>query len=1235
MAVKFTEEQQSVIDSRKQNILVSAAAGSGKTAVLVQRIINMISEDVDIDHLLVVTFTKAAASQMREKISIAIQNKLLETPDDKHLQKQETLIHNAQITTIDSFCQYIVKNNFNYIGIDPSFRVGDDGELKIFMEDVMASMLEEEYEKAKDGGNEDFLFTMEYFGTGSSDENVADYINQLYKFAMSMPFPEDWIRERAGDYFIGDQEFEELSWVKECLSYAKRKINECMDKLKTADKICNEPDGPYMYGDAIDSDIDMVNALLSVEKFDDYFDRLRVLNFQDLSRKRDTSVNPEKRGYVKDLRDDVKTTLNKLAEGIFALPSETVVEQMKLCDRALKELCRLTLEYKKRFDAIKREHQLIDFSDMEHFALQILVDHPKEEECEGLSCEEILSKCTPSVVALEYRDYYKEVLIDEYQDSNNVQETILRSISGDIPDNSERFMVGDVKQSIYKFRLARPEIFMDKLVTYQKEPSSADRRIDLHMNFRSRKEVLEGTNYVFEKIMAKDLGSVDYDEDARLVPGATFDAPVLDPSVDVLMVDTTGSGSDELSEYDAKEREALVIAGKIKELRRLNPNLNYKDIVILLRSPSGWDDVFKKILGQQQIPAYVEPKSGYFEAYEVALLLDVLNIIDNPMQDIALVGVMKSCIGGFSDENLANIKISINADESIQRVEPLYTCLKKVSLDGELKEKRDCFVAFVEELRQMSTYISVHELLQTIIDRTGFDDYVMALPGGSQRKGNVDLLLTRALAFEKSSFKGLFHFVRYIEHMKNIVADYGEAGMVDENADVVRIMSIHKSKGLEFPVVFVASMNKQFNMKDASGDLIVDMDLGVGVKCIDSELRVKYDTLKRITIADKMKRDSLGEELRVLYVALTRAKEKLILTGGIKDVAKTVSSCLKNISLFAQNTLLPYTERVGAKSYYDLVLPALIRHPAMRPVLEKLELNVGEFDAYMDKSSNIPAFSFEVLSDEEILSLDIKQAVDAQIRQNELENNIGAYYDEGLAERLKERFSFEYPHKQLNGLFTKTTVSELKKHALEEQGEVFTKEDSFDKESIHNKPLYEGAGYLQGAERGTAYHRVMEILDDRIWNQERLGVEALRDWIKEKADAHTIPDTYYDAVYAKDILAFLSTDLGKRMGKAFARNELMREKPFMMGVSASFLDEKFPSDEMVLVQGIVDAWFIEDGEIVLMDYKTDKVSEDKELVDRYKIQLDLYKRALEAATQKKVKEVYIYSFTLGKQIKLY
>ena len=1228
MGIEFTREQQAVIDARNSNILVSAAAGSGKTAVLVERIIQMMGEGLDIDHLLVVTFTRAAASQMKEKITAAIHEKLSEDPENAHFQRQETLIHNAQITTIDSFCQYVVRNNFNTIGLDPSYRVGDEGELKLLSEEVLNDLLEQEYDRAAKDEDSDFIYCMGYFSQGSSDRAVSEYINTLYKFSRSMPWPEDWLKQRLHDYETTDRDFDELDFVKACMELAKDILGEAASRLELALKLASEPDGPYMYADQFESELNGVQAALNSRTYDESFDLLRNISFDRLPGCRDKSVNGDKKELAQKMRVDAKDAVGKLVKDFFGSRSTGVKEKMAYCDRAVRELVRLTLEFADRFAEVKRERHIIDFSDMEHFALQILVDHPSEEVS------------TPSVVALEYRDYYREVLIDEYQDSNSVQEMILKAISGEDPKVSERFMVGDVKQSIYKFRLARPEIFMEKFASFDKAEGAENRRIDLHKNFRSRKEILDITNYIFCRIMGSDLGKVDYDSDARLVYGADYKEPLLDVTPELLLVDDAEDDSS-AEELTQKEKEVAVIASRIRELMRENPALSYKDIVILLRSPSGWVDVLKKGLSDNGIPAYMESKSGYFTSYEVSVLLNVMSVIDNPRQNIELISVMKSPVGGFKDEELARIKICLNSLEDPELRECYFLGMKSgLNLESELSDKISGFVALIEKFRTMSTYVPVHELLQLFLNETDFETIVTAMPYGNQRRANIELLLNDAANFEKTSFKGLFHFVRYIEHLKDSQVDYGEAGVIDENADVVRIISIHKSKGLEFPVVFVAGMGQRLNFRDSTGNFILDMDLGLGVKYINSELGIKSDTLKRAVIADCMKTESLGEELRVLYVALTRAKEKLIMTAGVKDLSKKVTEQLALIaSLGKSGELLPYGKRKSAQCYLDLVLPAVFLHSSMKEIFDRYEIPQESYSLYCDEQGKEPALKIRAMSANDITVLQLADEAVSEIRRKELETPAA---DTELEEQLVKRLGAEYSHPELTGLFTKTTVTELKKKMLEEAGEFDAHEASFAREREEQGDKESASkDRLTGAERGTAYHRIMELLDGDIYGDENLTSKSRKEvctrldkWIEKLVSEGIIPETYRDCVDTGDVAIFLFTDLGKRMAAAYRNGKLMTEKPFMMGVAASELDEKFPQSETVLVQGIVDAWFIEGEDIILMDYKTDKVREDKDLTDRYSIQLKLYKRALEAATGMKVKEIFIYSFALGRQIQL-
>jgi ATP-dependent helicase/nuclease subunit A len=1295
----FTVEQQSVIDARNSNVLVSAAAGSGKTTVLVERIIQRITGDkpIDIDRLLVVTFTKAAASSMKDKILEAISKKLEEDPGNAHLQRQETLVHGAQITTIDSFCQYVIRNNFNEIGLDPSYRVGDEGEMKLLMQDVLAELLEEKYAE----GDEAFLNCTEYFSTGKDDTRIEDFILSLYNYAMSMPFPEDWLIERKSDYEIDEACFEEAFFVKDCKKLTAQLLEECEMRLQMALSLASAPDGPYVYCDLLEKELGMISGIR--ESGDYSFDELRAallnVSFDRLPSKKDDSVNADKREAAKDHRNYVKKKLTELTEKFFSEDKKTICKHMNYAKEPVAVLADLAISFKEKFDAKKREKGIIDFGDMEHLALQILV---KNED----------GKFVPTNAARQYRDYYEEVMIDEYQDSNNVQEMLLSVISGEEIGNYNRFMVGDVKQSIYKFRLARPEIFMEKMESYGSEVDAKKRKISLHNNFRSRREVLDSVNYIFEQIMGKDLGGVSYNDDAALIAGASFEKPDNPDefATEYLFVDAGDEKKD-----GSRELEARMIAARIKELMADGVvsakdggfrKVRYSDIVILMRATSGFEDIIKKVFDEQGIPAYIESKSGYFSAIEVEVILNLLRVISNPLQDIPLVSVMHSPICGFSDEELAIIK----AVDRKRNISPLagssfYEILKR-SIDdeaegtasdgGSVKENNEAsdtekadipesiknkirkLVDLITKLRYHSEFLPVNELIKEIYELTGYYEYCAALPGGERRSANLNMLAEKAAVYEKTSYRGVFHFVRYIEQLGKYEVDFGEAGTLDENADVVRLMSIHKSKGLEFPICFVAGMSKSFNFRDIYNSVVSDMDLGIGTHAIDLEKRILYRTLRKRMMEETMKMDILGEEMRILYVAMTRAKEKLILTGSMKlgnpekKSASDFGPKLTALKRFRnrdriegdQPYLLPFFLRSTASSYQDLLLMALARHPAYKTLCDMAEADCEAVDESCgisvssirgDDNSYVVPYKFRIFTAKELeasefiedLGLDMKLKDIAVLNADE----------KALSDSFKEKFLEKYAYVNLGRLFVKTTVSELKKAAYVDENEpvhdIGPKVGSPD-EDDENIPSFVKASdkKLFGAERGTVYHKIMELIydnngaradafqgtDDSTGNKvdkftsydERLKTPG--SWIEYLEETGMLADGAGDCVNTEDITAFCSSSVGLRMKTAMEAGHLHRESQFMMGVSSERIDKELPPEELVLIQGIIDVWFEEDDGIVLLDYKTDKVRSGDELIHRYKVQLDYYQEALERITGKKVKERIIYSFTLGETI---
>ena len=1263
MGMKFTPEQQRVIELHNSNILVSAAAGSGKTAVLVERIIRMICDGehpADIDRLLIVTFTNAAAAEMRERIAAGITARLEADSGNEHIQKQSALLHNAQITTIDSFSLFLIRNHFNEIGLDPDFRVADEGEIKLLQQEVLAQLLEDAYAgQFAPEAPEQFHACVEYFCPGGRESVLEQHILNLSRYAGSFPWPEEWLEERKNDYAAGDMEALVHSDYGQYLTErVNRTVEGCLEKLQEVKRLCELPDGPYMYGELTDAEIEQLERLTSCKDLEEQADKVPAVTFARLPSKKDDSVDPAKRELAKAIRNSVKDTLSDLSESYFKTPLELAVEQGKACREPLRMLLDLVLEFDRRLLAAKQERHLIDFSDMEHYALQILLKREKVEETGGTGTDHAETKyrIVPSDVAMEYRQYFQEILIDEYQDSNLVQEYLLSAISGEEEGRYNRFMVGDVKQSIYKFRLARPELFLEKYDIYQETGDLC--RIDLAKNFRSRIQVVDAVNDVFSRIMSREIGGIAYDDKAALYPGAVYPAQE-DPAYgsELLLIRKPEKGEREesgigeqhtegagvLVDYDnVRQLEALAIAARIKQLKgslqvmekstgELRP-VRYSDMVILLRTTSGWDEEFKKILEQQGIPVYITSKTGYFGALEVQELLQFLRVLDNPRQDIPLFGVMQSVFGGFTQEEIAQIR-SGGEGHSRKRM-TLYEALKEVAQSGrtveegeetELSFKAKEFLQRIDHYRDLTPFTSIRDLLQRILDDYDYLNYVTALPAGSKRHANVEMLLTKASAFEKTSYFGLFHFIRYMEQLEKYDVDYGEADTLDENADVVRIMSIHKSKGLEFPVVFVSGLSKRFNMQDANQSLIVDMDLGVAVDYVDSVRRIKNKTLRRAVLSAKMKEDNLAEELRVLYVALTRAREKLILTAVLDKADEKWE-----LAQMTGQERLTYLDFCEAGSYMDFLLPILPQTGIAVKTLRTEDLAVEELREQLRMGDRREQLRL-IACGETTLTGDPE------------ENERKLMY-------LRERFAYQYPHPGLQKLYTKTTVSELKIAAMAEKDEAAF--HTFEEKEV--VPYIPGFRREQekvsGAVRGNAFHRTMELLDfmyvfvesglfekcpgDYETYRKRLDAERLKNRLEEFLQRETISlrltEEYAKAVSLPKILNFLEQELAYRMWRAQEQGLLYREQPFVLGIDAKRLDPDLPEGEKVLIQGIIDVFFIEDGEIVLLDYKTDVIDSLEALWNRYNVQIQYYEEALTKLMQMPVKERILYSFYLEK-----
>jgi len=1210
MGVTFTKEQQQVIDLRDRNILVSAAAGSGKTAVLVERIITRLTKDekpLNVDELLIVTFTEAAASEMKERIHSAIEHALEAEPDNVHLQRQATLIHQAQITTIHKFCLSVIRDYFHTIDLAPGFRVAEEGELKLLKRDVAEAVLEKAYEEASTG----FVDFVESFASGRDDRKLEELILQLYEFSGSYPNPKRWLDSCAEQYDVQSvEELERKAFVIEIVEEVKQYLKDMQKLLAFAMSICDEEDGPAVYRDALQADWRMLKELQGADGFSEMQQRICNVTWAKLTACRDKMVSEKKMQQVKDIRDEVKGLIKEVSKQYFFDDVRELQKEMAQSQENMRTLTNLVKAFADAFAEEKKRKNLIDFNDMEQYALRILT---REED----------GAYVPSQVAESYQEKFAEVMIDEYQDSNLVQEAILTSVSGVSKGIYNIFMVGDVKQSIYRFRLSRPELFMEKFHTYSLD-ASEKQRIDLHKNFRSRREVLDSTNFVFEQIMIPEFGGIAYDEKAALYVGADY-ADREGNETEVLILDAPESKTEERMQLEAE-----MVARRIKELMATHSvydkksgdyrKVRYNDIVILLRSLKGWTDTCSTVLNSVGIPTYTSSKEGYFQTQEIELLLQYLRILDNPRQDIPLAAVLTSVFAGFTSEELAIIRSN---NEGITLYESIYAYMEYGERD-DLRARLRAFTDTYEHFRKRVPYTAIHTLLWQILDETGYRNYASALPGGEQRAANLDMLVEKAVTFEGTSYKGLFNFVRYIEQLQKYDVDYGEASLMDEQMDVVSLMSIHKSKGLEFPIVFVVGMGKQFNMQDTKQSLVVHPDLGVGMDAVDSVLRIKSSTLLKKAIQQKIKKESKAEELRVFYVAMTRAKEKLILTGTSADLEKELSHLSSIVS--QRERALPYYSLTKANKYMDWVLPALLRNKCFADILEQYEMHVPYQHAMF--SEDVPIVARRVTADELAWQEAEEQFTDT-ITKHVLENwDTSRTYDTEMQKQIEEQVSYTYIYEEGQVLKQKLSVSELKKSSyMEDEGEEAFREE----EVIPLLPKFlQAEEELTGASRGSAYHKLLELLDfTREYDKESLALT-----IQEKEQAGLLTREMASCIRIQEILDFLDSSVARRMRQASLQGTCFAEQPFVLGMKAKEIYAQSDSEEYVLVQGIIDVYFEEEDGLILLDYKTDKVLREQDLVDRYHAQLDYYAQALTRLTGKYVKEKIIYSFALQSEIEV-
>ena len=1255
----WTKEQQQVIDLRDRNILVSAAAGSGKTAVLVERIISEITEGdspKDIDRLLVVTFTKAAAAEMRTRIGNALEEKLLEEPENEHIQRQASLLHTAQITTIDSFCQWIIRNYFHVIDLEPSFRVGDETDLELMKQEVLAELLEEKYQQAREKKEDGFLSFTDMLSTGRTDSAVEEMVLSLYRFSTSYPWPEEWLATCKEFYnYTSIDELEKSEWMKNLLKYLKTCVAEFLGMAKEGLRVCMESEGPEAYAEAIQSDIRFLESLEKNGSYQEYQDSFAAYNPARLRAIRSKDVDGGKKEFVKNLRESYqKQGLDKIKERFFFQSMEEMLSDIQVMAPAVRELVDLTLDFSKAFAERKTEEGILDFADMERFALEILLE--KDEN--GVH---------PSETARELQEYYEEILTDEYQDSNYIQELLLTSLCRAPENKPYLFMVGDVKQSIYKFRLARPELFLEKYQNYT-TGKGPYQKIDLHQNFRSRKSVLDSANYIFEQIMGESLGGIEYDEAAKLVAGASFASHEGRTAgrTEVVLIEQKS----EDAFLQKKSLEAAVIGEKIRDMvQGENPlfvngkngyrPVEYGDIAILLRSLTGWSDEFIEVLNDMGIPAYADTKTGYFTTLEVETILNLLHIVDNPRQDIPLTAVLRSCLGEITDEELAWIG---TMPDGVNYWDKAVYFLKSKNKDCPMEEKEAAILeeklaAFMEKLESYRHYAlthSVYELLRRIYEETGYYHLMAAMPSGEKRQANLDILLQQSLEFAQNGHQGIYGFTRYIESLRKSNVDFGEAAVNGENANAVRIMTIHKSKGLEFPVVFVAGMGKQFNLMDARKSTIIDGDYGVGCDFVDLELRVKQPTLLKRFMVNQITQNTLAEEIRILYVALTRAKEQLIITGTASGLDKKLTGWL------GKAAHLGFFQLSSAQTYLDWIMPALLKRESLGNVLGEY-LSEGEEREAFSTEERDELFHVMLTFPENIIQDEKAVLADAAKQYRALENwNLSVVYDESMRQEMERQSAYCYPYEADTTLPVKVSVSELKRQSegrwqqVEEDESRVLYETVYANEAdmtadervcVDTVEKEEGPEILlpaflkenqeaSQATRGTLYHLVMEHFPYHLMEEKEWKAEDFRAFLEKMVQDGYMREEESRLLDVRKFVVFAKSKIGRRMSAAQKKGFLRREQPFMLGLPADEVYPESTSKEMIMVQGIIDAFFFEEDKIILVDYKTDfiRAGQENELVERYQTQLSYYAEALERLTGLEVAEKVIYSFALGREI---
>ena len=1211
--VKWTNEQLQAIQEKNSNILVAAAAGSGKTAVLVERIIHkIIDEQMDIDKILVVTFTNAAASEMRERILEAIYKKLEENPENVHLQRQIILLNKASICTIHSFCLDVIHNHFYEIDLPSNFKIADTAEIDLLKQEVLDDLFEQKYTE----NDKNFIELLENYTNYRGDEALQELVLKIYKFIQSSPFPIKWLQEKLELLKIEDKDISQTIWGKLIIQTVDDDIQESIMQLEvTKSKMALYPEMTKFY-QTISEDIINLQDLQKYNSWDELY--IKLLNFNFSKWPVDKKVINDLKEDSKEIRDKVKKHIKEKTAKLLSCSQEQAVKDLKIITPILEKLSNLVTEFTKNFAEKKKEKNCIDFNDIEHFALKILLDENNN----------------PTEVAKKYKEKFEEIAIDEYQDSNLVQEAILTSIS----KGNNIFMVGDVKQSIYKFRQARPELFLQKYDEYKnkEEKTQEDNlKIQLFRNFRSRQNILNITNLVFESIMSKELGDINYNENEYLNYGASYPEPeeiknyagiaeldIIDLKEDESITAFEGEEDEEEQErVEDDVLEAKFVANKIQELLNsdymvFDKKLGYrkirpKDIVILLRATSNLSPIYEKEISDLELPVFSDTSGTYLDTVEIQTILSVLKIIDNPLQDIPLVVVLRSSICNFTDNDLITIRLT---DRNCN----FYEALIKTRLicDGDLKNKIESFLEKLEKWKSISQYMPLDEFIWQIYLDTGYYQYVGLLPNGAMRQANLKTLFEKAKQYEKASFKGLFNFIQFIDKLKKQNGDLASAKLIGENEDVIRIMSIHKSKGLEFPVVFLCNSHKKFNMQDLNDIILLHQDIGFGPTIMDTTKKIKYSSIAKDAIKLKMKQETLSEEQRILYVALTRAKEKLYITGRSKDFTKYVQDKNKVLEMYeSENIKLDAKLMKKANSYLDWIMYVYLFNQGRTITLKGEQYKLS--DIITLNVSNKKDLLKTLAKEEVVEQIDLKEKIGQILKNKSDEEN------KKSEQALKELLEWKYDYIVDTTLPTKSSVTKIKqeKIKLEEMLKGIESEEVEYKKSYTPKFMQEDKK-ISSAEKGTLVHLCIQRLDER----KDYELKDIQNMILNLVEKEIITQNEADAIDVNLIYQYTKSQLFEELRQA---KEVHKEQPFYINIPAKdVVSEAENSKKNILVQGIIDLYYIDKNDnLVLIDFKTDYISNEpnakEKILEKYKVQLEIYKTALEQALGRKVNKTAI------------